>query len=355
MPLSNLESYLGPKAKKLLSHVCRAIPKEEISLPGADWIARNAVLSDKNNRVLGSLHTLFHHGNLKGTGYLSILPVDQGVEHFAGASFSRNPDYFDPEKILQLAIEGGCNGIASTLGILGSVARRYAYQIPFILKLNHNELLTYPTQFDQIFFASVQQAWNLGCVGVGATIYFGSPESKRQIVEVSHAFEEAHRLGMFTMLWCYLRNPAFKAGDCDYHVSADLTGQANYLGATLQADIVKQKLPKLNGGVRALKLPKFPGSEQVYTELTTSHPIDLVRYQVANAYKGRVGMINSGGASLGGDADINQVVEESIINKRGGGWGIIAGRKAFQHPLKKGIEILHAIQEVYLCDEVTIA
>jgi class I fructose-bisphosphate aldolase len=301
--------------------------------------------------VLKNLQMLFNHGRLSGTGYLSILPVDQGIEHTAGASFAANPDYFDPENLFKLAIEGGVNGIASTLGVLGSVARKYAHRIPMILKFNHNELLTYPNKHDQILFASVKQAWNMGCAAVGATIYFGSPESDRQIIEVSKCFEMAHELGMATILWCYLRNPAFKTADKDYHDAADLTGQANHLGVTIEADIVKQKLPTCNGGFKALKFGKQ--TDAMYSKLCTDHPIDLVRYQVANGYMGRIGLINSGGPS--GDNDLAAAVETAVINKRGGGMGLISGRKAFQKPLKEGVALLHAIQDVYLNKDITVA
>lgn len=351
MSTKHYEKLLGSKAKSLLSHVCKTIPKKRLHIPGGDWIDRIFAETDRNNRVLRSLQTIFNHGNLSGTGYLSILPVDQGLEHSAGASFAANPDYFDPENIVKLAIEGGCNAVASTLGVLGSVSRKYAHKIPFILKFNHNELLTYPNKHDQILFGSIEQAWNMGCVAVGATIYFGSPESDRQIIEVSKCFEMAHELGMATILWCYLRNSAFKVGDKDYHDAADLTGQANHLGVTIQADIVKQKLPTCNGGFKALKFGKQ--TEKMYTSLCSDHPIDLVRYQVANGYMGRIGLINSGGPS--GKNDLADAVETAILNKRGGGMGLISGRKAFQKPLKEGVELLHAIQEVYLNKDVTVA
>lgn len=307
--------------------------------------------SDRNNRVLRSLETLYSHGRLANTGYLSILPVDQGIEHSAGASFAPNPDYFDPENIVKLAIEGGCNAVASTLGVLGSVSRKYAHKIPMILKINHNEFLSYPNSFDQIMFGSIEQAYNMGCVAVGATIYFGSPESKRQIVEVSRAFERAHELGMATILWCYLRSEGFKKDGVDYHESADLTGQANHLGVTIQADIIKQKLPTNNGGYTALKFGKT--HDKVYSELTTDHPIDLTRYQIANNYMGRMGLINSGGPS--GKNDLHDAVSTAVINKRAGGMGLISGRKAFQKPLRDGVKLLNAIQDVYLNSGVTIA
>jgi class I fructose-bisphosphate aldolase len=350
MSITQIQKHLGSKAQDLLSHVCKTIPKEKLHHPRADFVDHIVASSNRNNRVLGSLQSLFSHGRLAGTGYLSILPVDQGIEHGAGASFAANPDYFDPENLVKLAMEGGTNAIASTLGVLGSVSRKHAHKIPFILKLNHNELLTYPNKYDQVMFASVRQAWEMGCVAVGATIYFGSPESDRQIMEVSKCFAHAHELGMATILWCYLRNAAFKA-DKDYHESADMTGQANHLGVTIEADIVKQKLPVCNGGFKALKFGKQ--TDKMYTTLCTDHPIDLVRYQVANGYMGRVGLINSGGPS--GDNDIAVAVETAVLNKRGGGMGLITGRKAFQKPLKDGIALLNAVQDVYLCKEVTIA
>src|SRR6185295_3636825 len=320
-------------------------------LPGPDFLDRTVAVSDRSPVVMRNLGTLFNHGRLSGTGYLSILPVDQGVEHSAGASFAPNPDYFDPDNILRLAIEGGCNAVATTLGMLGAVARKYAHKIPFILKVNHNEFLSYPNSYDQIFFASIDQAFDQGCVGVGATIYFGSEESKRQIQEVSQAFQHAHELGMFCVLWCYLRNAAFKTKEADYHGAADLTGQANHLGVTLEADIIKQKLPENNGGYDALKFGKT--SRKVYSDLTTDHPIDLTRYQVVNCYMGRAGLINSGGAS--GDNDIQQAVRTAVINKRAGGTGLISGRKAFQKPMPDGIKILNAVQDVYLAKEITVA
>ncbi|MBI2820820.1 MAG: class I fructose-bisphosphate aldolase [Acidobacteria bacterium] len=354
--IDRISELLGKDADRLLSHKCSTIPKEQLHLPGPDWIERIFVPSDRPIRVLRSLQALYNHGRLAGTGYLSLLPVDQGIEHSAGASFAKNPAYFDPEKLVELAVEGGCNGVASTLGVLGSVARKYAHKIPFILKFNHNELLTYPNQYDQIFFASIQQARDLGAVAVGATIYFGSAQSGRQIIEVSEAFRIAHEMGMATILWCYLRNSAFKAGGVDYHVSADLTGQANHLGVTIEADIVKQKQPENNGGYKALNAAgssygKF--DERIYSQLTSDHPIDLTRYQVANCYMGRTGLINSGGAS--GKNDLAQATMTAVINKRAGGMGLISGRKAFQKPMAEGVEILHTIQEVYLCPEVTIA
>ncbi len=346
-----LEKLLGAKAESLLSHVCKTIPKEKLHLAGPDWVDRIFTPTDRSIPVLKNLQMLFKNGRLGGTGYLNILPVDQGIEHSAGASFAANPDYFDPENLFKLALEGGVNGIASTLGVLGSVARKYAHHIPMILKFNHNELLTYPNKHDQVIFASVKQAWNMGCAAVGATIYFGSPESDRQIIEVSKCFEMAHELGMATILWCYLRNPAFKTADKDYHDAADLTGQANHLGVTIGADIVKQKLPTCNGGFKALKFGKQTAA--MYDKLCTDHPIDLVRYQVANGYMGRIGLINSGGPS--GENDLALAVETAVINKRGGGIGLISGRKAFQKPLKEGVELLHAIQDVYLAKDITVA
>jgi len=348
--MSNVLDYLGDDAKDLLDHKCTTIPKENIALPGGDFVDRSFIHSDRNNNVLKNLNSLYNHGRLCGTGYLSILPVDQGVEHTAGASFAPNPIYFDPENIVQLAIEGGCNGVASTLGVLGLVSRKYAHKIPFIVKINHNELMTYPNTFDQRMFASVEQAYDMGAVSVGATIYFGSEESCRQIEEVSQAFERAHELGLFTILWCYTRNNAFKA-DKDYHVAADLTGQANHLGVTIGADIIKQKLPENNGGFNAIKFAKT--HKDVYEKLSSDHPIDLTRYQVANCYMGKIGLINSGGAS--GDNDFADGVKTAVINKRAGGSGLISGRKAFQRPMDEGIKLLNAIQDVYLSDEVTIA
>jgi class I fructose-bisphosphate aldolase len=339
-------------AEDLLTHRCETIPSSDLELPGPDYVDRVCTQGDRPNPVLRSLSQLFNHGRLAGTGYLSILPVDQGIEHSAGASFAPNPAYFDPAKIVELAIEGGCNAVASTLGVLGSVSRKYAHRIPFLVKLNHNELLSYPNQFDQIYFAQVEQAWEMGAVAVGATIYFGSPESHRQIQETSRAFQRAHELGMATVLWCYLRNPAFKVGDTDYHASADLTGQANHLGATIEADIVKQKQPINNGGYKALE--GFGKThDRVYSELTTDHPIDLTRYQVANCYMGRVGLINSGGAS--GENDYAAAVRTAVINKRAGGTGLICGRKAFQRPMADGVKLIHLIQDVYLEDGITIA
>lgn len=352
---SSLESLLGQEAEDLLTYKAK-VSQDLLHLPGPDWIDRIFAQSDRNPQVLRSLQQLYSTGRLANTGYLSILPVDQGIEHSAGASFSPNPIYFDPENIVKLAIEGGCNAVATTLGVLGMVSRKYAHKIPFIVKLNHNELLTYPNQYDQIMFASIEQAWNLGAVAVGATIYFGSEQSTRQIQEVSQAFALAHEYGMATILWCYLRNPAFKQ-DKDYHVSADLTGQANHLGVTIEADIIKQKLPENNGGYSAVA--KATGqkygmtNERVYTDLTTDHPIDLTRYQVLNCYCGRAGLINSGGAS--GKNDFAEAVRTAVINKRAGGTGLISGRKAFQRPMEEGVKLFNAIQDVYLSKEVTIA
>lgn len=346
-----IEKLLGKEVSYLLNHKCDTISKERLHLPGSDFVDRVFALSDRFPRVLGSLQQIFDHGRLSGTGYLSILPVDQGVEHSAGASFAKNPDYFDPENIVKLAIEGGCNAVASSLGVLGSVSRKYAHRIPFLVKLNHNELLSYPNAFDQIYFAQVEQAWNLGAVAVGATIYFGSPESDRQIQETSKAFQRAHELGMATVLWCYLRNDVFRK-DKDYSVSADLTGQANHLGVTIEADIIKQKQPINNGGYLALQ--NFgKTSDLVYSKLTTEHPIDLTRYQVANCYMGRAGLINSGGAS--GEDDFAAAARTAVINKRAGGMGLISGRKAFQRPLEDGVELLHMIQDIYLDRSITIA
>ena len=351
MNLSKLEEILGQDAENLLTHECRGISKDMLHLPGSDYVDRVVAPKDRKPGVLRNLQTFFNNGRLSGTGYLSILPVDQGVEHSAGASFAPNPIYFDPENIVKLAIEGGCNAVASTLGVLGSVARKYAHKIPFLVKLNHNELLTYPNIHDQTPFASVKQAFDMGAVAVGATVYFGAPESRRQIQEVSEAFAHAHDLGMVTVLWAYLRNSAFKTDGVDYHISADLTGQANHLAVTIEADIVKQKQAENNGGYNAIKFGKT--SKLVYSELTTDHPIDLVRYQVANCYMGRAGMINSGGPS--GKNDLQQAVRTAVINKRAGGMGLISGRKSFQKPMNEGIELLNAIQDVYLTKEITVA
>ena len=349
--LSKIEKALGSKASYFLEHQSKGIPKETLHLPGGDFVDRITSLSDRSPRVLRSLQSMFDHGRLAGTGYLSILPVDQGIEHTAGASFAKNPIYFDGENIVKLAIEGGCNAVASTFGVLGSVARKYAHKIPFIVKINHNELLTYPNHFDQIMFGTVKEAYEMGAVAIGATIYFGSEQSDRQIIEVSRAFHEAHQLGMATILWCYLRNDAFKVGSVDYSLAADLSGQANHLGVTIEADIIKQKAPENNGGFNAIKFGKTDA--RVYSELTTDHPIDLTRYQVANCYMGRQGLINSGGAS--GANDLEEAIVTAVVNKRAGGTGLISGRKAFQKPMKDGIELLNAIQDVYLCDDVTIA
>jgi len=349
--MTNIKQLLADEAEYLLAHRCTGIPKESLHLPGPDYVDRVVAMKDRKPRVLRSLQALYGHGRLANTGYLSLLPVDQGVEHSAGASFAPNPIYFDPENIVKLAIEGGCNGVASTLGVLSSIARRYAHKIPFIMKINHNELLTYPNEFDQTLFASVDQAFDMGAVAVGATVFFGSEQSRRQILEVSEAFEHSHNLGMATILWAYLRNPAFKVGDKDYHVAADLTGQANHLAATINADIVKQKMAENNGGYNAIKFGKT--STKVYSELTTDHPIDLVRYQVANCYMGRAGMINSGGES--GRDDLHQAVRTAVINKRAGGMGLISGRKAFQKPMQDGVALLKAIQDVYAAKEVTVA
>ncbi len=347
----NIEQILEKEAKNLLTHTCSTIPKESLHLPGKDFVDRILAISNRSNSVLRNLQQVFNHGRLAGTGYLSILPVDQGIEHSAGASFAPNPIYFDPENIVKLAIEGGCNCVASTLGVLGSVSRKYAHRIPFLVKINHNELITYPNTYDQRLFASVEQAFEMGAVAVGATIYFGSEESSRQIEEITQAFERAHQLGLFTVLWCYLRNEAFKKDDVDYHTSADLTGQANHLGVTIEADIIKQKQPTNNGGYNAIKFGKT--HPLVYEKLSSDHPIDLTRYQVANCYMGRMGLINSGGAS--GKNDLAQAIKTAVINKRAGGMGLISGRKAFQKPIKEGVDILNAIQNVYLDQSITIA
>jgi class I fructose-bisphosphate aldolase len=354
--IAAIEQALGADARRLLDHRSTGVPKETLHLPGGDFIDRVFAASDRPVPVLRSLQQLLGHGRLAGTGYVSILPVDQGIEHSAGASFAKNPAYFDPENIVKLAIEGGCNAVASTLGVLGSVARKYAHKIPFLVKFNHNEFISYPNRYDQIAFARVEQAADMGAVAVGATIYFGSEESTRQIQEVGEAFQHAHELGLATVLWCYLRNPAFKTKEKDYHVSADLTGQANHLGVTLEADIIKQKLPENNGGYAALGTKESPYGKidkRVYETLTTEHPIDLTRYQVANCYMGRAGLINSGGAS--GDNDFAEAIKTAVINKRAGGMGLISGRKAFQRPMDEGAALLRAIQDVYLCKDVTIA
>jgi fructose-bisphosphate aldolase, class I len=352
-----IEDLLGSDARALLEHRCKGIPKEVLNLPGPDFVERVVTATDRPVPVLRSLQQMFAHGRLAGTGYLSILPVDQGIEHSAGASFAKNIDYFDPENIVKLAIEGGCNAVASTLGVLGIVARKYAHKIPFMLKLNHNEFLSYPNKFDQIMFAHVKQAVDMGAVAVGATVYFGSPESTRQIQEVSTAFQQAHEMGLATVLWCYLRNPAFKTAEKDFHVSADLTGQANHLGVTIEADIIKQKMPENNGGYLALSTKESPYGKidkKVYDELAADNPIDWTRYQVANCYMGRAGLINSGGASSG-ESDFKEAVRTAVINKRAGGMGLISGRKAFQRPRAEGVRLLNAVQDVYLCKEVTVA
>jgi fructose-bisphosphate aldolase, class I len=348
----NIQEILGSKATSLLSHQCKTISKENIHLPGNDFIDRIFGQTNRSPQVLRSLASIYNTGRLANTGYVSILPVDQGIEHSAGASFAPNPIYFDPQKIVELAIEGGCNAVASTFGVLASCSRKYAHKIPFIVKLNHNELLTYPNKFDQIMFGSVDEAWNLGATAVGATIYFGSDESTRQIMEVAEAFERAHELGMTTILWCYTRNNGFKKDGIDYHTSTDITAQANHLGVTIQADIIKQKLPTNNGAYNAINFGKT--HKKVYSDLTTDHPIDLCRYQVANCYMGRIGLINSGGASSG-ESDLAEAVETAVINKRAGGQGLISGRKAFQRPVKEGVALLQAIQDVYLDKNITIA
>lgn len=347
--INKITELLGKEADDLLNHKAK-FPKESLTLPGPDYVERVFINSDRNNNVLKNLQWIYSNGRLANTGYLSILPVDQGIEHSAGASFAPNPIYFDPENIVKLGIEGGCNAVASTLGVLGLVSRKYAHRIPFVLKINHNELLTYPNKFDQIMFADIDQAFDMGCAAVGATIYFGSEESSRQIIEVSEAFKYAHELGLATILWCYTRNNAFKA-DKDYHVSADLTGQANHLGVTIEADIIKQKLPENNGGYNAVKFGKT--HKKVYSDLSSDHPIDLTRYQVINNYMGKIGLINSGGAS--GDNDFAEAAKTAVINKRAGGMGLISGRKAFQRPMNEGVQLLNLIQDVYLTKEVTIA
>jgi class I fructose-bisphosphate aldolase len=354
-PIDRITELLNTEADTLLNHRCETIDASQLYLPGPDFLDRVFVSSDRSVATIRNLRSIFDHGRLTGTGYLSILPVDQGVEHSAGASFAPNPLYFDPEHIVELAMYGGCNAVASTLGVLGSVSRKYAHKIPFIVKLNHNELLTYPNTYDQVMFGSVKQAFEMGAAAIGATVYFGSHESRRQLVEVSHAFQAAHEMGLASFLWCYLRNSAFKR-DTDYHAAADLTGQANHLGATIEADVIKQKLPESNRGFEEMSSPGKPYgmiNRKMYTELTTSNPIDLCRYQVANCYMGRVGLINSGGPS--GENDLAQAVRTAVINKRAGGTGLISGRKAFQKPMTEGVELLNAIQDVYLCNEVTIA
>lgn len=350
--IDTIKEHLGAEASDLLGHVCKGIPKESLQIPGADHVDRVWAVSDRKPGVLVNLQRLFDHGRLAGSGYLSILPVDQGIEHSAAASFAPNPEYFDPENIVRLAIEGGCNAVASTLGVLGIMSRKYAHKIPFVVKLNHNELITYPTKYRQIQFAQVEQAWDLGAAAVGATIYFGSEDGNEELVEIAEAFSRAHELGMATILWCYLRNSAFKKDGVDYHGAADLTGQANHIGATIEADIVKQKLPTNNGGYPAIGFGKT--HKLVYTDLAPDHPIDWVRWQVANCYMGRVGLINSGGASSGG-SDLAEAVRTAVLNKRGGGTGLISGRKAFQKPMSEGVELLNAIQDVYLCEDVTVA
>lgn len=349
--MTDIPALLGAEADSLLSYQCKGFKQNQLHLPGPNFVDRVLALSDRPPAVMRNMQSLFNHGRLANTGYLSILPVDQGIEHSAGASFAINPQYFDPSNIVELALEGGCNAVASTLGVLGAVSRRYAHRIPFIVKLNHNELLTYPGHYDQTYFASVQQAFDMGAVAIGATVYFGSEESRRQIDEISKAFAHAHKLGMVTVLWAYLRNSAFKTNNDDYHTAADLSGQANHLAATIEADIVKQKQATTNGGFNALQYSKT--HKKVYEELATDHPIEWVRYQVANCYMGRAGMINSGGAS--GTNDIQQAVYTAVINKRAGGMGLISGRKAFQKPMKEGVELLNAIQDVYLSTDVTVA
>lgn len=352
MDYNTIIDLMGDRAKSLLDHKCQTVSKELLHLPGPDFVDRVVSQSNRTPQVMRSLQAMFGHGRLANTGYLSILPVDQGIEHTAGASFAPNPVYFDPENIVKLAIEGGANAVASTFGVLASVSRKYAHRIPFIVKLNHNELLTYPNKYDQIMFGTVEEAWNLGAVAVGATIYFGSEESNRQIVEVAEAFECAHNLGMVTVLWCYLRNSGFKKDGVDYHAAADLTGQANHLGVTIQADIIKQKLPENNGGFKAISFGKT--NDKVYTQLSSDHPIDLTRYQVISCYNGRAGLINSGGASSGA-SDLAEAVYTAVVNKRAGGMGLISGRKAFQRPMEDGVKILNAIQDVYLCKEIDVA
>jgi len=354
MSLNKIEELLGAEKESLLQHESKTFDKSMLHLPGPDFVDRVFKDSNRSPQVLKSLQSLYNHGRLGGSGYLSILPVDQGIEHSAGASFAPNPIYFDPENIVKLAVEGGCNAVASTFGVLASVSRKYAHKIPFVVKLNHNELLTYPNTYSQISFGSVDEAWNLGATAVGATIYFGSDDSNRQIIEIAEAFERAHELGMATILWCYLRNSGFKKDGKDYHTATDITAQANHLGVTIQADIIKQKLPTLNGGYTAIGFGKT--HDKVYSELTTDHPIDLCRYQVANCYMGRSGLINSGGASTGSESsDLADAVTTAVINKRAGGHGLISGRKAFQKPMNEGVELLNAIQDVYLAEEITIS
>ncbi len=352
MAYNKIVELLGDKADYLLNHKCQTVDKNQLHLPGPDFVDRVVYHSNRSPQVMATMQQIFNHGRLGGTGYMSVLPVDQGIEHTAGSSFAPNPIYFDSENIVKLAIDGGCNAVASTFGVLASVSRKYAHKIPFIVKINHNELMTYPTKYDQILFGTVEEAWNLGAKAIGATIYFGSQESNRQIIEIAEAFERAHELGMVTVLWCYLRNADFKKGGVDYHTSADMTSQANHLGVTLQADIIKQKLPTVNGGFKEIGFAKT--NDKVYNELTTDHPIDLTRYQVVNNYMGRSGLINSGGASSG-KSDLSEAVQTAVINKRAGGMGLISGRKAFQRPMKEGIELLNAIQDVYLAKEIDIA
>ncbi|MDY6801593.1 MAG: class I fructose-bisphosphate aldolase [Bacteroidota bacterium] len=352
MAYNKIVELLGDKADYLLNHKCQTVDKSQLHLPGPDFVDRVVYHSNRSPQVMATMQQIFNHGRLSGTGYMSVLPVDQGIEHTAGSSFAPNPIYFDPENIVKLAIDGGCNAVASTFGVLASVSRRYAHKIPFIVKINHNELMTYPTKYDQILFGTVEEAWNLGAKAIGATIYFGSQESNRQIIEIAEAFERAHELGMATVLWCYLRNADFKKEGVDYHTSADMTSQANHLGVTIQADIIKQKLPTLNGGFKEINFAKT--HDKVYKELTTDHPIDLTRYQVVNNYMGRSGLINSGGASSG-KSDLSEAVQTAVINKRAGGMGLISGRKAFQRPMKEGVELLNAIQDVYLAKEIDIA
>ena len=352
MSYSKIVELLGKNGDSLLNHTCKTISKDNIIHPSGDFITKVFTDTNRSNQVLRSMASIYDHGRLGGTGYVSILPVDQGIEHSAGASFAPNPIYFDPENIVKLAIEGGCNAVASTFGVLANCSRKYAHKIPFVVKINHNEFLTYPNKYDQILFGTVEEAWNLGAAAIGATIYFGSEESGRQIVEIAQAFERAHELGMATILWCYIRNNGFKKDGIDYHTSTDLTGQANHLGVTIQADIIKQKLPTNNGGYNAINFGKT--HPKVYSELTTDHPIDLTRYQVANCYMGKIGLINSGGESKGA-SDMADAVTTAVVNKRAGGQGLISGRKAFQRPVKEGVELLHAIQDVYLAKEITIA
>ncbi len=352
MNINNIQNLLGDKANYLLNHKSKTISKNDIHLPGGDFVDRLFTSTNRNQQVLNNLNRLYNNGRLSGTGYVSILPVDQGIEHTAGSSFAPNPIYFDPENIVKLAVESGCNGVASTFGVLASVSRKYAHKIPFIVKINHNELLSYPSTFNQIPFGGVDEAWNMGAAAIGATIYFGSDGSNEQIIQVAEAFERAHELGMATILWCYTRNSGFKKDGVDYHTAADLTGQANHLGVTIQADIIKQKLPTNNGGFKEINFSKTHG--KVYSELSSDHPIDLCRYQVANCYMGRIGLINSGGASTG-ESDLSEAVETAIINKRAGGQGLILGRKAFQRPMNEGVDLLNAVQDVYLNESITIA